>query len=313
MCHIFLKGIGNFTEMSSFPETKVEKWLGRSFYKFLLKYHELQLSRVYPKGGRIDSSNYDPMRMWNCGCQMVALNYQTPDRPMQLHQAKFMQNGSAGYVLRPEFMFSEVYNPYERTSLANVEPITLHIRVIGARHLMKPKKGIVSPYVEIEVVGTDFDTEKSKTGTIQENGFNPVVDETFNFCVHNPDLSLLRFVVQTEDMFGDPNFLGQATFPLKCIRTGFRSVPLRNEYSEELELAALLIYINFSNARDEEAMHQTIQNLRDRTRELNLQIESLERSGDQPAAQRLRTQLASVEDQIRRENENMSHRFWNGF
>ena len=31
---------------------------------------------------------------------------------------------------------------------------------------------------------------------------------------------MLRFVVQDEDMFGDPNFLGQATFPVKCIKTG---------------------------------------------------------------------------------------------
>ncbi|GFU38931.1 1-phosphatidylinositol 4,5-bisphosphate phosphodiesterase gamma-1 [Nephila pilipes] len=70
--------IGNFSEMSSFPETKIEK---------------LQFSRVYPKGSRIDSSNYDPMKMWNAGVQMVALNYQTPDRAMQLNQARFLQNG----------------------------------------------------------------------------------------------------------------------------------------------------------------------------------------------------------------------------
>lgn len=36
------------------------------------------LSRVYPKGQRIDSSNYNPVPFWNVGCQMVALNYQTP-------------------------------------------------------------------------------------------------------------------------------------------------------------------------------------------------------------------------------------------
>ena len=36
------------------------------------------LSRVYPGGQRIDSSNYNPVPFWNVGCQMVALNYQTP-------------------------------------------------------------------------------------------------------------------------------------------------------------------------------------------------------------------------------------------
>ena len=39
---------------------------------------ERQLVRTYPKGVRFDSSNYNPLPMWNCGMQMVALNYQSP-------------------------------------------------------------------------------------------------------------------------------------------------------------------------------------------------------------------------------------------
>ena len=58
-----------------------------------------------------------------------------------------------------------------------------------------------------------------------ENGFNPVfgegqVGERCEFDIQNPELALIRFVVQDEDVFGDPNFLGQATYPLKAIRTG---------------------------------------------------------------------------------------------
>lgn len=36
------------------------------------------MSRIYPKGGRVDSSNYMPQIFWNAGCQMVSLNFQTP-------------------------------------------------------------------------------------------------------------------------------------------------------------------------------------------------------------------------------------------
>jgi len=35
---------------------------------------------------------------WNTGCQMVALNFQTPDLAMQLNQGKFEYNGNCGYV-----------------------------------------------------------------------------------------------------------------------------------------------------------------------------------------------------------------------
>lgn len=65
----------------------------RIFFFNIFTYNKNQLSRVYPKGSRMDSSNYDPMPMWNCGCQMVSLNYQTPDRSMQLNEGRFMRNG----------------------------------------------------------------------------------------------------------------------------------------------------------------------------------------------------------------------------
>ena len=39
---------------------------------------ERQLVRVYPKGARFDSSNYNPVPLWNQGIHMVALNYQHP-------------------------------------------------------------------------------------------------------------------------------------------------------------------------------------------------------------------------------------------
>ena len=33
---------------------------------------------------------------WNVGCQMVALNFQTSDMPMQVNYAKFEMNGGTG-------------------------------------------------------------------------------------------------------------------------------------------------------------------------------------------------------------------------
>jgi Ca2+-dependent lipid-binding protein len=53
-----------------------------------------------------------------------------------------------------------------------------------------------------------------------DNGFNPVWNEMCEFDIRNPDVALIRFVIQDEDMFGDPNFLGQATFPVRCLRAG---------------------------------------------------------------------------------------------
>lgn len=147
----------NFYEMSSFPETKAEKLMCQQETAFFLKYHQLQFSRVYPKY-RLDSSNYNPINIWNTGCQMVALNYQTGTKPMQLNQAKFRDNGNCGYLLKPEFMFRDDFDPNDKSTLVGVEPMWISLNIVGARHLCRSKKGTASPLVEVQVIGAGFDT-----------------------------------------------------------------------------------------------------------------------------------------------------------
>ena len=80
------------------------------------------MSEHIQEATRIDSSNYDPIPLWNHGIQMVALNVQTPgeylcvssivteiersivDLSMYLNQGKFRQNGGCGYILKPKIM-----------------------------------------------------------------------------------------------------------------------------------------------------------------------------------------------------------------
>ncbi|CAG9767976.1 unnamed protein product [Ceutorhynchus assimilis] len=241
-----------FYEMSSFPETKAEKLMCQMEKQFFLKYHQVQFSRIYPNGLRIDSSNYNPINMWNCGSQMVALNYQTGDKPMQLNQAKFRDNGACGYLLKPEFMTKPDFDPFDKNKLPGEEPVTVSIRIIAGRHFCRSKKGIASPFVEIEIIGAPFDSGiKQTTKRIMDNGFSPKWnDEHCEFIVHNPHFALIRFAVQNEDVFGEPNFIGQATYPLTCIKKGYRSVWLKNAFSEDLELASLLVHISIKQTKD---------------------------------------------------------------
>jgi hypothetical protein len=43
----------------------------------LIKHNRAHLVRIYPKGLRVSSSNYEPHRYWSAGAQLVALNWQT--------------------------------------------------------------------------------------------------------------------------------------------------------------------------------------------------------------------------------------------
>ena len=47
---------------------------------------------------------------------------------------------------------------------------------------------------KVEICGNEYDNVKHKTRTINDNGYNPVWDETFNMDITNPDMALLRCV-----------------------------------------------------------------------------------------------------------------------
>ena len=118
---------------------------------------------------------------------------------------------------------------------------------MAARYLSRTasRRGILfSPYVEVEICGAEYDSAKFKTTKVDDNGFNPVWNNSFDFQVHNPDLALLRFIIYDMDIFGDSNFIGQYTIPVRCLRPGYRSIPLKNAYSEDLELSGMYLVGN---------------------------------------------------------------------
>ena len=55
--------------MSSFVESKTANLANTQGGDFV-EYNKRQLSRIYPAGGRVDSSNYNPQLAWNAGCQI---------------------------------------------------------------------------------------------------------------------------------------------------------------------------------------------------------------------------------------------------
>lgn len=107
--------------MSSFAETAGLNYLKTQAIDFV-NYNKRQMSRIYPRGTRADSSNYMPQVFWNAGCQMVSLNFQTSDLPMQLNQGKFEYNGNCGYLLKPDFMrrADRTFDPFAESPVDGV-------------------------------------------------------------------------------------------------------------------------------------------------------------------------------------------------
>ena len=65
-----------FYHMSSFSERFANR-LSKADKQSFIHHNSRHLSRVYPTGLRINSSNYEPYNQWMVGIQMVALNWQT--------------------------------------------------------------------------------------------------------------------------------------------------------------------------------------------------------------------------------------------
>nr|XP_020465798.1 1-phosphatidylinositol 4,5-bisphosphate phosphodiesterase beta-3 [Monopterus albus] len=228
-----------FYEMSSFVETKGMDTLKSSPIEFV-EYNKNQLSRIYPKGTRVDSSNYMPQLFWNVGCQMVALNFQSLDLPMQLNMGVFEYNGRSGYLLKPEFMrrTDKHFDPFTENIVDGIVANTVKIRVISGQFLTDKKVGV---YVEVDIFGLPTDTKrKYRTKTSNGNSLDPVWDDemfVFNKIVL-PTLASLRIAVFEEN----GKFIGHRILPVSAIRPGYHYINLKNELNQLLLLPSLLVY-----------------------------------------------------------------------
>uniref|UniRef100_A0A182YQM4 Phosphoinositide phospholipase C n=1 Tax=Anopheles stephensi TaxID=30069 RepID=A0A182YQM4_ANOST len=227
--------------MSSFAETTGMNLLKSQAIEFV-NYNKRQMSRIYPKGTRADSSNYMPQVFWNAGCQMVSLNFQTSDLPMQLNQGKFEYNGNCGYLLKPDFMrrADRSFDPFADAPVDGVIAASCAVQVIAGQFLSDKKVGT---YVEVDMYGLPSDTVRKefRTRMVPANGLNPVYnEEPFLFRkVVLPDLAVLRFGVYDEN----GKLLGQRILPLDGLQGGYRHISLRTEANFPMSLPMLFCNI----------------------------------------------------------------------
>ncbi|MGH0139099.1 UNVERIFIED_CONTAM: hypothetical protein FKN15_036588 [Acipenser sinensis] len=247
-------GCGAGWEVCSLGEVEAGR-LANECPEELVNYNKRFLMRVRPSAMRVDSSNPNPQDFWKCGCQLVAMNYQTPGPMMDLHTGWFQQNGGCGFVLRPAVMREEVsyFSANTMGTVPGVPPQILRVKVISGQNFPKPRgacaKGdVIDPYVCVEIHGIPADCIEQRTRTATQNGDDPLFDESFDFQVNLPELALLRLVVLDDDCIGD-EFIGQYTIPMQCLQSGYRHVPLLSFSGEPVEHASLFVHVAITNRR----------------------------------------------------------------
>ncbi|XP_053139090.1 1-phosphatidylinositol 4,5-bisphosphate phosphodiesterase beta-2 isoform X2 [Hemicordylus capensis] len=231
--------------VSSFTEMKAYELLTKSPIQFV-DYNKRQMSRIYPKGTRMDSSNYMPQMFWNVGCQMAALNFQTTDVPMQQNMALFEFNGQSGYLLKHDFMRRQdkQFDPFSVDRIDVVVASTLSITIISGQFLSERS---VRSYVEVELFGLPGDPKrKYRTKlTPNANSVNPVwKEDAFVFeKILMPELASLRIVALDEG----GKFIGQRIIPITVVRTGYQHICLRSESNMPLTMPSLFVYVEIKD------------------------------------------------------------------
>lgn len=218
------------------------KRLCRRYSQKLIQHTVCQLLRTYPAATRIDSTNPNPLLFWLHGVQLVALNYQTDDLPMQLNAALFEANGGCGYVLKPAVLWDrscplyQQFCPMER-DVEKMTPATYSLTIVSGQNVC-PGNSTGSPCIELDVLGMPVDSCHFRTKPIHRNTLNPMWSEHFQFSVHFEEMCFLRFAVVENN---SSQTTAQRTLPLKALKPGYRHVQLRTQHNESLEVSSLFI------------------------------------------------------------------------
>jgi phosphatidylinositol phospholipase C delta len=183
------------------------------------------LIRIYPSIVRVTSSNLDPFQHWFLGVQMVALNFQTFDRAMELNQALFSMNGGCGYVRKPT-------NELRQTHLS--------ITIISAQiQISKSSSHSSNTFTEIEIIGHTLDAAKHRIKPKSTLANRIIWGETVGFDLMYPSLDFIRVLVADNE--NRSNFCAL----IDSLEQGYRHIPLKKDGSL-VPFSSLFVKIEFS-------------------------------------------------------------------
>ncbi|KAK0236203.1 1-phosphatidylinositol-4,5-bisphosphate phosphodiesterase 1, partial [Armillaria nabsnona] len=237
-----------------------ESRANRTDPRALVRHTQGHIVRIYPKGTRVNSTNYEPVKYWAVGAQLVAINWQTFDSGYMINQAMYQRNGRSGYILKPEAL-----RPGGESLLEKKTRYTFEVKIVSAQQLPLPKnssgqevveKSVIDPYVEVSLHVPDWThspfeetSEVSEAGKTQDKKISEK-----NGCVWNHDLSLSFDCIGGEGMLDlifvhfavrddgeDEKAVARYCVPLGRLGRGWRHLPLHDEQLSQFLFSTLFV------------------------------------------------------------------------
>eukprot|EP00250_Pteridium_aquilinum_P019705 c24543_g1_i1 orf=262-2133(+) len=233
---------GDRSIMANISEPQLRKFV-KGNPGSVIEFCKNNLGRMYPFGLRFDSSNADPFLAWAHGFQLAALNTQGQDRPCWITRAMFDGNGRCGFVKKPHVLLPGSELTHDQ--IAAMSPkLLLKIKVLVGTDWHKIFDFFKKPdfYVKLAIEGMPTDADKKRTDTIYRSNEPNWENQTFEFLIRVPEITILRIEVWEHDRFQRDDFVGQACFRVEEMKTGIRSVRLNCRDGDPLD-SKLLCWI----------------------------------------------------------------------
>ncbi|CAA7389432.1 unnamed protein product [Spirodela intermedia] len=246
-----LKVDPNKVRRLSLSEQELER-AARSYGKDIVRFTQKNLLRIYPKGTRVNSSNYNPLIGWMHGAQMVAFNMQGYGRSLWLMQGFYRANGGCGFVKKPDFLMNvgpngEVFDPKAWLPVKKILKVKVYMGDGWRQDFKDTHFDLYSPpdfYARVGIAGVPADNLMKRTRAIEDH-WAPAWEQEFTFPLTVPELALLRVEVHEYDMSEKDDFGGQTCLPVSELRPGIRAVPLYDRKGTKFSSVRLLMRFQF--------------------------------------------------------------------
>ncbi|XP_044981900.1 phosphoinositide phospholipase C 2-like isoform X2 [Hordeum vulgare subsp. vulgare] len=217
----------------------------------IVSFTQRNLLRIYPKGTRFNSSNYNPFLGWVHGAQMVAFNMQGYGRALWLMNGFYKANGGCGYVKKPDFLMQtcpdgKVFDPTADLPVKKTLKVKVYMGDGWQQDFKQTHFDSYSPpdfYAKVGIAGVPSDSVMRKTRVV-EDSWVPVWEDGFTFPLTVPEIALLRVEVHEYDVNED-DFGGQTVLPVSELWPGIRTVPLFDHKGMKFKSVKLLMSFEF--------------------------------------------------------------------
>ncbi|EPS71356.1 hypothetical protein M569_03403 [Genlisea aurea] len=218
----------------------------------VVRFTQHHILRVFPKGARVNSSNFRPTIGWIHGAQMVAFNMQGYGKSLWMMQGMFRSNGGCGYLKKPDILMKqssagEALDPRLPWPVRKTLKVVVYMGDGWRLDFSHTHFDAFSPpdfYTKIYIWGVPADNAKGKTRIIEDD-WAPYWDEEFKFPLRIPELALLRIEVREYDRSDKDDFGGQTSLLVSDLRPGFRAVPLYDKKGHKFKSVRLLLRFQF--------------------------------------------------------------------